>query len=157
MDERKKRVRPSKQEKVQAKQVQKRPQRVEPESRFDDLLKDLRTPAPRSTTTSATKNTLTTPEINAGRDEGPGVQIETGDLDAAEKPKRSPGKSSNPDYCRLTLHLPKDVHRAFKTKATALDVELSDVLERLIVQWLAIDEIADPYLRHFSVPREGGD
>jgi hypothetical protein len=118
------------------------------------LLKDLRTPAPRSTPTPATKNT----PIEVNGDQGLDIHIKKESLDAAGKPANfRRGKSSDPDYCRLTLHLPKDVHRAFKTKATALDVQLSDVLERLIVQWLAIDEIADPYLRHFSVPREGGD
>jgi hypothetical protein len=148
MDERKKRIRPSKQEKAQARQAQ-RPQRVESETRFDDLLKNLRAPEPRP----VKQNTPTTVKRGEGRVLT--KQAEREDLDAAEKPTRKlSGKSSDPNYCRMTLYLSRAVHRAFKTKSTALDLELSEVLERLILQWLAIDEIDDPFLKHFSVPRD---
>jgi hypothetical protein len=158
MDERKKRVRPSKSEKAaRAKQVQ-RPPRVEPESRFDDLLANLRAPAPKlSTAAPASKPPKqNTPIVRDQGVETYQLEREHDELNAGSgKPANlRRGKSSDPNYCRMTLYLSRDVHRAFKTKSTALDLELSDVLERLIVQWLAIDEISDPYLRHFSVPRE---
>ena len=152
MEERKKRQRPSKAEK-QVKRVQ-RPQRVEPESRFDDLLKELRTPAPRPLppATVPIKNAPTTDE----GDKGAGVvQLKRERLDAAEKPgKKLSGKSSDKNYCRITLYMKREIHRRLKTKATALDYELSEVIERLVVEWLAIDnDIDDPFLKHFSVPR----
>jgi len=150
MDERKKRQRPSKAEK--SKRVQ-RPQRVESESRFDDLLKELRTPEIRIP--PAPKLTKNTPVTDAKDcDRGVDVQpVESGMLDAADRPKKIPGKSNDPNYSRITLYMRKDIHRKLKTKSTALDLELSEVLERLVIDWLAIDDIDDPFLKHFSVPR----
>lgn len=45
-------------------------------------------------------------------------------------------KSTNPDYVRTTVYLPKVLHRQLKAAAATEEKEMSEVFEQLIEQWL---------------------
>lgn len=47
-------------------------------------------------------------------------------------------KSKNPTYQRTTLYLPKALHRQFKRAAVDEDREMSEIMEELIQDWLAL-------------------
>jgi hypothetical protein len=48
----------------------------------------------------------------------------------------SKAKGKNPNYQRTTFYIPKDIHREFKMAALEDSVEMSDIVEDLISQWL---------------------
>jgi len=48
----------------------------------------------------------------------------------------SKAKGKDPNYQRTTFYIPKDIHREFKMAALEDGVEMSDVVEDLISQWL---------------------
>ncbi len=52
-----------------------------------------------------------------------------------EQPTRKT-KSTDPDYIRTTVYLPKQVHRRLKTVAASQDKQMSDIVTELIEQWL---------------------
>lgn len=69
------------------------------------------------------------------------VQAEelTEQAQASEKPKASPrpmGKSRDPNYKQLGLYVKKDIHRKVKSKAAAEDIEISELVESLLIDWL---------------------
>jgi hypothetical protein len=45
-------------------------------------------------------------------------------------------KSTDPDYVRTTVYLPKVLHRSLKAAAAASGKEMSEVFEQLVEQWL---------------------
>jgi hypothetical protein len=45
-------------------------------------------------------------------------------------------KSTDPDYVRTTVYLPKRLHKQLKAAAAEEEREMSDVLEELVDQWL---------------------
>jgi len=49
-------------------------------------------------------------------------------------PNKAKGK--DPNYQRTTFYIPKDIHREFKMAALEDDLEMSDIVETLISQWL---------------------
>jgi ParG len=51
------------------------------------------------------------------------------------KPARK-SKSTDPDYARTTVYLPKRLHKQLKAAAADEEREMSDVLEQLVEQWL---------------------
>ena len=53
-------------------------------------------------------------------------------------PNISPNKAKgkDPNYQRTTFYIPKDIHREFKMAALEDDLEMSDIVETLISQWL---------------------
>ena len=51
------------------------------------------------------------------------------------KPVRK-SKSSDPDYVRTTVYLPKRLHKQLKAAAADEEREMSDILEELVEQWL---------------------
>ena len=67
------------------------------------------------------------------------AEPDTDQAQASEKPKASArpmGKSRDPNYKQLGLYVRKDIHRKVKSKAAAEDVELSELVERLLIDWL---------------------
>jgi len=52
-----------------------------------------------------------------------------------KKPTRK-SKSTDPDYVRTTVYLPKQLHRKLKAAAADEDREMSSILEQLLTQWL---------------------
>lgn len=50
------------------------------------------------------------------------------------KPSSS-SKSTNPDYTRTTIYLPKQLHRQLKAAAASQDRQMSDIVTELIEQW----------------------
>ncbi|NEQ47817.1 MAG: CopG family transcriptional regulator [Leptolyngbya sp. SIOISBB] len=48
----------------------------------------------------------------------------------------SKAKGKDPNYQRTTFYIPKDIHRAFKMAALEDNLEMSDIVEDLISQWL---------------------
>lgn len=48
----------------------------------------------------------------------------------------SKAKCKDPNYQRTTFYIPKDIHREFKMAALEDGVEMSDIIEDLISQWL---------------------
>ncbi|MBW4641982.1 MAG: CopG family transcriptional regulator [Goleter apudmare HA4340-LM2] len=46
------------------------------------------------------------------------------------------GKSTDPNYTRTTIYLPKQVHRKLKAIAATQDRQMSDILTQLVEQWL---------------------
>lgn len=54
-----------------------------------------------------------------------------------EQPQpRQKGKSSNPDYQQLGVYIKKEILRKVKSKAALQDLELSQIVEDLLVDWL---------------------
>lgn len=51
------------------------------------------------------------------------------------KPARK-SKSTDPDYVRTTVYLPKHLHKRLKAAAADEEREMSDVVEELVEQWL---------------------
>jgi hypothetical protein len=51
-----------------------------------------------------------------------------------QPPRRS--KSSDPNYVRTTVYLPKELHRQLKAAAASEDREMSEVVDQLIEAWL---------------------
>lgn len=59
---------------------------------------------------------------------------------ASENPQSSQrpmGKSRDPNYKQLGLYVRKDIHRKVKSKAAADEIELSELVERLLINWLS--------------------
>jgi len=54
------------------------------------------------------------------------------------KPARK-SKSTDPDYIRTTVYLPKRLHKQLKAAAADEEREMSDILEQLVEQWLRAD------------------
>jgi hypothetical protein len=51
------------------------------------------------------------------------------------KPARK-SKSTDPNYARTTVYLPKRLHKQLKAAAADEEREMSDILEQLVEQWL---------------------
>lgn len=45
-------------------------------------------------------------------------------------------KSTDPDYVRTTVYLPKRLHKQLKAAAADEEREMSEILEELVEQWL---------------------
>lgn len=45
-------------------------------------------------------------------------------------------KSTDPDYARTTVYLPKRLHKQLKAAAADEEREMSEILEELLEQWL---------------------
>jgi ribosomal protein L1 len=60
------------------------------------------------------------------RDEFPSVDVKA---DAKSK-------STDPNYIRTTIYLPKQLHKKMKATALSQDKQMSDVIAELIEQWL---------------------
>ncbi len=45
-------------------------------------------------------------------------------------------KSTDPEYTRTTIYLPKKLHRKLKTTAASQERQMSDILTELVEQWL---------------------
>jgi hypothetical protein len=53
---------------------------------------------------------------------------------------RPPAKHSSPDYSQLTVYVRKDVKRAIKIRLFEEGLEMSALVERLLIDWLANQE-----------------
>ena len=53
-----------------------------------------------------------------------------------EQPEKPLSKRQSPDYKQVGIYLKKDVHRAVKIKATTEEIEMSQLIEDLLVEWL---------------------
>ena len=51
------------------------------------------------------------------------------------KPVRK-SKSTDPDYVRTTVYLPKQLHKQLKAAAADEEREMSDIVKELVEQWL---------------------
>ena len=45
-------------------------------------------------------------------------------------------KSTDPNYTRTTIYLPKDLHRRLKATAASKERQMSDIMIELVEQWL---------------------
>jgi hypothetical protein len=48
----------------------------------------------------------------------------------------SSSKSTNPEYTRTTIYLPKHLHRQLKAAAASGERQMSDIMTELVEQWL---------------------
>lgn len=55
-----------------------------------------------------------------------------------KEPKKS--KSSDPNYMRTTVYLQRQVHRKLKSAAADEEKEISEIIEELVMGWLASRE-----------------
>lgn len=46
-------------------------------------------------------------------------------------------KSTDPDYVRTTVYLPKKLHRKLKLAAAADERQMSDIMTELVEKWLS--------------------
>jgi ribosomal protein L1 len=46
-------------------------------------------------------------------------------------------KSTDPNYVRTTVYLPKQLHRRMKSMALAQDRQMSDIMAELVENWLS--------------------
>jgi hypothetical protein len=46
-------------------------------------------------------------------------------------------KSTDPNYIRTTVYLPKQLHRRMKAAALSEDRQMSDIIAELVEQWLS--------------------
>jgi len=66
---------------------------------------------------------------------------ESGGSTSPKKPKkrgrgRPPGKKSDPTYTQVTGYIRKTTYRALKIRCAERDVEISEVLQQLLDEWL---------------------
>ncbi len=87
-------------------------------SRFDNFINAARAPKPDPTSETPT------PTEAIPTEESP--------------PKKS--KSSDPDYMRTTVYLPRQIHRRLKSAAADEEKEISEIIEELVTGWLASRE-----------------
>jgi hypothetical protein len=52
----------------------------------------------------------------------------------------SQSKSTDPAYTRTTIYLPKQLHRQLKAAAVSQERQMSDIVAKLIEQWLLSKE-----------------
>lgn len=52
------------------------------------------------------------------------------------EPPSKKSKSSNPEYMRTTVYLPKKLHRQLKSAAANEEKEISEIVEELVTNWL---------------------
>jgi hypothetical protein len=83
-------------------------------SRFDNFISVARASQPQAPETPPPSDATLTPELPS---------------------KKS--KSSDPDYMRTTVYLPKKLHRRLKSAAADEDKEISEIVEELVTNWLA--------------------
>jgi len=57
-----------------------------------------------------------------------------------EKSSTRKSKSTDPNYVRATIYLPRSVHRKLKALAADEEREMSDIVSELIEQWLKSKE-----------------
>ena len=57
-------------------------------------------------------------------------------LQQIEKPLIRKTKSTNPDYIRTTVYLPKQLHKQLKSAAADEEREMSDIMTAAIAQYL---------------------
>lgn len=86
-------------------------------SRFDGFLKAARAP----------KQNDETPSTETSKHS---------DIRASEHRNIQLAKSKDPHYQRTTVYLPKPLHRKLKAIVAAEDGEISDIVEKLIQDWL---------------------
>ncbi|MEL6164472.1 MAG: CopG family transcriptional regulator [Cyanobacteria bacterium J06628_3] len=55
----------------------------------------------------------------------------------AEEKVNFKSKSTDPDYVRTTVYLPKKLHRSLKLAAAADDRQMSDIMTELVENWLS--------------------
>lgn len=55
---------------------------------------------------------------------------------SAEPQSRSPVKSKSPDFTRCTVYLTKELHKRLKIAGAIEGMEMSDIAETAITQWL---------------------
>lgn len=46
-------------------------------------------------------------------------------------------KSTDPNYIRTTIYLPKQLHRRMKAAALSQDRQMSDIVAELVEEWLS--------------------
>ena len=56
------------------------------------------------------------------------------------RPGRPPGKHSNPDYAQVTVYVRKTVRKAIKIRLFEEGLEMSELVERLLSNWLVNQE-----------------
>ncbi|BAY60339.1 helix-turn-helix protein, CopG [Calothrix brevissima NIES-22] len=56
---------------------------------------------------------------------------------ATETQSTSLSKSTNPEYIRTTIYLPKSLHRKLKAAAVSSERQMSDIMTELVEQWLS--------------------
>lgn len=52
-----------------------------------------------------------------------------------EKPERVRGKSRREDYSRLTVYIPKELHRQLRLKAVEEEREISELIVEALNRW----------------------
>lgn len=57
--------------------------------------------------------------------------------DASPQEPQGKSKSSNPNYMRTTVYLPRQIHRRLKSAAADEEKEISEIVEKLVEDWLA--------------------
>lgn len=57
-----------------------------------------------------------------------------------EEPSPKKSKSSDPNYMRTTIYLQRHIHRRLKSAAADEEKEISEIIEELVVGWLASRE-----------------
>lgn len=81
--------------------------------------------------------------INAARAPKPTPTPETPTPTEAAPTEKSPpkkSKSSDPNYMRTTVYLPRQIHRRLKSAAADEEKEISEIIEELVTGWLASRE-----------------
>ncbi|BAZ39529.1 helix-turn-helix protein, CopG [Calothrix sp. NIES-4101] len=58
------------------------------------------------------------------------------DLPSVESKVDVKSKSTDPNYIRTTVYLPKQLHKRMKAAALLQDKQMSDVIAELVEQWL---------------------
>jgi ribosomal protein L1 len=58
------------------------------------------------------------------------------ELPSVEDKITAKSKSTDPDYIRTTVYLPKQLHRQMKAVALSQERQMSDIIKELVEQWL---------------------
>lgn len=52
-------------------------------------------------------------------------------------PRARRGKRSDPNYVQIGAYIPRDLQKQLKLRLAAEEIELSDLVEQLLMTWLA--------------------
>jgi hypothetical protein len=63
-------------------------------------------------------------------------RIERDNVDGVQEKATRTTKSTDPEFTRTTIYLPKHLHRQLKIVSASLDKQMSDVVIELIEEWL---------------------
>ena len=109
----------------------------EKDNRFDGLMGAVRGKTNAQTSKRSDVETSNHSDVQKSKSKS-GKASKNLDISTSKHPniQTSKAKSTNPDYTRTTIYLPKKMHKKLKAIAIEEEKEMSSIVEELISAWL---------------------